>query len=212
LASLLQERNDYQVYVALRGDEGRWNKVFDLQEEVLVLQESSIRLERVCSFIVAYGNGEILESWRPFSPLPMGLHYAEAPTTIRHDVLDPKELAEGERFIRVTFGPAVARKDEPDRYSTTLKNLSDERIRVRRFGAFVRFRSEYVLSTVSGDYFTEEQFREWYGVNRDGWIKPGQSVTDGNNYGGGDGYWVYDCETESGRIFRAGERIPSSDN
>ena len=53
---------------------------------------------------------------------------------------------------------------------------------------------------------SEQQFAEWYGVQSDGWIRVGETVSDPNNYGGTDNLWVYYFETESGKQFVVGGR------
>lgn len=42
--------------------------------------------------------------------------------------------------------------------------------------------TNFKLNTVTGKYFTAEEFKEWYGQSGD-WLEPGQSATDPNNYG-----------------------------
>jgi hypothetical protein len=44
--------------------------------------------------------------------------------------------------------------------------------------------NNFPQSTVTGEYFTDQQFQEWYGVEADGWIQPGETLTDWDNYGG----------------------------
>lgn len=79
-----------------------------------------------------------------------------------------------------------------------------------KFGGYNLSGDQYVLNTITGDYFTAEDFLNWYGVDRDGWIKPGQTVSDPNNYGSGKGYWAYFCLNEQGDEFIIGEPIPKS--
>lgn len=89
-------------------------------------------------------------------------------------------------------------------YSTSLINLCQKEIRVKKFAGYSQHYGMYVLSTITGGYFTAQNFREWYGLDEDGWIKPGQIVTDQNNYSASKCYWVYFCLTESGKEFVAG--------
>jgi hypothetical protein len=117
-------------------------------------------------------------------------------------------LKAGSAFGKVIFGPCKARQDDPNHYSTTLSNTGAEAFRVDRFCGFVRAGEKYVLSTVTGDYFTAREFVAWYGAPKDGWVAPGQSATDPNNYGGGDTYWVYYCTTKSGKSFAIGAKVP----
>lgn len=89
-------------------------------------------------------------------------------------------------------------------YSTKVMNLSPEKVRVKKFGGYTFHNEAYVLSTITGGYFSEQNFQEWYGVDQDGWIKPGQILVEPNNYSGGKCYWAYFGVTESGRKFVAG--------
>jgi hypothetical protein len=70
--------------------------------------------------------------------------------------------------------------------------------------------NNFPQSTVTGEYFTDQQFEEWYGVEADGWIQPGETVTDWDNYGGRgrQGIWAYFCEDEDGKEFISAVAFP----
>ena len=89
-----------------------------------------------------------------------------------------------------------------------MRNISKEKIRVLRFAGYTRKGGRYILSTITGGFFTGEQFQSWYGVDDDGWIRPSQVVTDPNNYGHGPIYWVYFCISGAGKEFTAGAPLP----
>jgi hypothetical protein len=102
------------------------------------------------------------------------------------------------------------RKDSEGKliYATTLRNLSLQRIRIQRFAGFRRAGQKYVLSTVTGGYYTDDQFIAWYAAPLDGWIPSGGQATDDHNYGSGDGIWAYFGETEDGNHFIATDLLP----
>ena len=89
------------------------------------------------------------------------------------------------------------------RYRTTLRNLSSEPVRVLKFGAFVETDGHLVLHTVTGHFYSGDEFISWYGAPADGWIPPAGEVSDPDNYGG-PALWAYYCETKSGRQFVTG--------
>ena len=86
--------------------------------------------------------------------------------------------------------------------------FSNEKLRVTRFAGFSKSDGALRLSTITGDFFSEEEFINWYGAPTNGWIPPNGTVEDPNNYGSGDGYWVYYFETQNGKTFAAGAQIP----
>jgi len=69
-------------------------------------------------------------------------------------------------------------------------------------------RVEYRLSTVSTAFSARSRFIDWYAVDPDGWIKPGQTVSDPHNHGLRNGFWVYYFETEDGRLFVTSAPLP----
>ena len=60
------------------------------------------------------------------------------------------------------------------------------------------------MSTRPGKFYSDEEFREWYGLKNAQWILPNETATDPNNYGGRPVLWAYFGETEDGEPFVAG--------
>jgi hypothetical protein len=89
-------------------------------------------------------------------------------------------------------------------YSTTITNRSPEKIRIDRFGTYLRKGNVLVLHSITGGFFSAQQFQEWYDLGRNGWLEPGRSVTDPNNHSNPGVYWAYTGTTASGRQFVAG--------
>jgi hypothetical protein len=211
LRTYLAQRQDYLVYVGFPLDApASWRKVDSWRGTTLRVVDEVIELSDVSLFVVAYPNGQVLEAVFEPLPLPEGIEYFESKGNGRNDVLDTDELSEGARFARVSFGPSGSRPGQPGYYATSLTNTFDEPFRVVRFGAFSSSGALAQLNTISGDYFSGDDFANWYGVGDDGWIAPGETVADPNNYGGGDGYWVYYCETEKGDAFCVGAKHPAT--
>jgi hypothetical protein len=113
------------------------------------------------------------------------------------------ELKLGNTLLQVQHSTERTNRHKPY-YSTTITNRSTEKIRIDRFGTYIRTGKAIVLHSITGGYFSTQQFQEWYDVGDDGWLEPGRSVTDPNNHSNLDLYWVYTCTTASGRQFTAG--------
>ena len=168
----------------------------------------TVDLAELGSFLVVYPNGEVLNAERVFFPLPPGIRFVSGAADRKNDALDVGSLDEGRRLASITYGRSASRPNEPGHYSTTIQNISTNKIRVKKFGFFAASANGFRLKTISGDYFTGDEFVSWYGTPSDGWIPAGESVSDPNNYSGSDGYWVYYFEGEDGRQFAAGAQVP----
>ena len=151
-----------------------------------------------------YPNGEFIDRAGPIHQLPEGIRGLEPARQERDLRVRDDDLVEGRKSVEVSFGSSEARPREPTHYSTTIRNVSDIPVKVLRFGGFERDRpDEWKLLTATGDVYSAEQFREWYG-QPDEWLAPGETATDPNNYGGPSMLWAYFCETKDGKQFVAG--------
>lgn len=88
-------------------------------------------------------------------------------------------------------------------YSTQLVNTTSEPIRIDRFSTYIRKGKTLVLHSITGGFFSGQQFQGWYSLDRE-WIEPGQIVIDPNNHSNPDVYWVYFGTTASGQEFTTG--------
>lgn len=209
LETYFKAGRDYQIFVGVPLDAPTaWQQIVGLEGGHLVAPDGQrFALREVRSFIVAYSSGEILDSLEAFQPLPPGTDFAQRLVGREQDVLDVESLAEGRQYVRITYGPCARRPMDRSHYTTMLKNVADERLRVRKFGGYVRKGRDWVCCNITGTLFTAEQFRVWYGMGEREWIEPGQEVSDPDNYGSRPVIWAYHCETESGRTFVAGARL-----
>lgn len=181
-----------------------WRKVSSYNVDQLVLDNSTtVRPADAHSRLLVYPNNEVLGGRNVFEPLPAGLKLLEPTGSSRAAVtLDSDEVAYGRSICsvnhsrhRVDSGKAV--------YATSVTNRSNQRIRIERFAGLRRVGPRYELNTVTGNFFDGEQFIAWYTAPRDGWINPGASVADENNYGNSRGIWAFFGRTEDGRQFVA---------
>lgn len=211
LRTYLGQRQDYQIYIGLPLDNSTgWAKATRYTRRHVWIDDEAFPSARVSSFLVAYPNGEMLTRQGVVKIWPPGIHGPPHEPVPVYDVLNLAALEFGNRFLEITYEESEAHPGEPGRYSTTIRNISSEPIKVVKFGGYEESQGEYVLHTITDGFFTDEQFRSWYGVSGDGWIEPGDHVCDHNNYGGDDGYWAYFCTTQSGKSFTAGAKIPNS--
>jgi hypothetical protein len=178
---------------------------------------NSVRLESdgravpcraVAAFIVAYPNGEVVDVHQhKVAPLPAGLYFkdfAADPATL--GPAEPARWKEGERLAFVRHGPARPNPNQPRTlsYATSVDNISGERIRVNWFGAYAREAGKLR----PGNRYTADDFRQWYGVGADGWIRSGGKATDPNNWGVPGAIWTYGCVTERGTEFVVAAKGP----
>lgn len=183
----------------------QWVKVQGVTGQYILCEdEQRVDPRSIKAFIIAYSNGEVFDWEQPFFPWPEGIHEPKRMRRVA-DTITLDELRDSERFARVTHGTSNMPKAAKHYYATTLSNQTDQRIQVLRFAGYTHIgRGIYQVHTITGGYFTAEQFRAWYGLDERTWIEPGQSATDPENYGEPGALWVYFCQTESGEEFAAG--------
>lgn len=210
LGTYLKQNRKYQIFIGYPLVKPReWIRISNFDRKELFSESGEkFSLKDVSSFIATYPSGEILDSELLFEPLPIGVFYTHLQERRDAEILIPTNLEVGNKLLKVVHKKVTERRK--NYYSTTLINLSSDKIRVKKFAGYGHRHGIYVLNTITGAYFSEQQFQEWYGVDEDGWIKPGQMVTDPNNYSSSNGYWVYFCVTESGKEFVAGALFPAA--
>lgn len=186
----------------LRGLDGGFFPVGWFQKGARSAEATKALLERLAQL----SSCNIAETEHGYETLPLDLDALHPPERF----WDNAELMEeGSRRVSVTHG-STAYKDGRMHYSTSLTNNSSQKVRVRMFGGFSKVENSYVLANYTKRWFTAKDFADWFGVTGDGWIKPGETVTDASNWGGNDdGFWAYWCEAEDKRRFIAHAAYPS---
>jgi len=210
LGIYLKQNRKYQIFIGYPlANPREWIRILNFnQTELSGKNGEKFSLDDVSSFIVTYPSGEIIDGELVLEPLPIGLFYIQSQERRKAEILIPTNLEAGNKLLKVIHKEVTERRK--GYYSTTLTNLSSEKIRVKKFAGYGYRSGIYILNTITGGYFSQQHFQEWYGVDEDGWLKPGQMVTDPNNYGGRNGYWVYFCVTQSGEEFVAGALFPAA--
>ena len=187
----------------------RWLKVVDMKDGFIMTETGErCKLTAIQHCIVTYTNGEIVYAEHPITPWPVGVHSMEPVSKPVKDTLKLPDLEMGQRFATVQHGPSFMPNLAKHYYSTTLHNISDQKIRVLKFAGYRLLKGNiYQLSTVTGAYFTAEEFCSWYGLGDKEWILPDQQACDKENYGGPGTLWAYFCQTESGEEFVVGSIV-----
>ncbi len=119
--------------------------------------------------------------------------------------LDWADLKVGKSFLDVQHCRNRADRQKPY-YATSITNRSTEKIRIDRFGTYIHKGKTLVLHSITGGFFSSQQFQEWYDLGKSQWIEPGQVVTDPNNHSNLNVYWAYLGTTASGKQFVAGSQ------
>jgi hypothetical protein len=117
--------------------------------------------------------------------------------------LDWADLKAGKNLVDVQHRRNPGDRQKPY-YSTSITNRSTEKIRIDRFGTYIQKGNTLVLHSITGGFFSSQQFQEWYDLGNSQWIEPGQVVTDSNNHSNLGAYWGYFGTTASGKKFVAG--------
>jgi hypothetical protein len=209
LGAYLRQNREYKIFIGFPTNcPKEWSLIRKYDDDVLITSAmEQVPISDVSSFVVAYSNGEILDSEEVFAPLPEGLFFVEPETEEKPHMINTEDFVAGKAFVEIEFGRCLSRPREPCYYSTTVRNISGHKLRVTKFGAYSKKGNQWTLNTITRSFFTVEQFNLWYAVDSDGWIKPGQEVMDPNNYGGPVALWAYYCVSDKGEEFIAGKVV-----
>lgn len=188
LSKYIRSEQEFDIYL--------YNSEFGWQVYDLFVHGNADAIDH--DYAVAYKGGEILACTAELAKgLPPGTHYIHVVPwkVIRMPVCKDSDP-------RIEIEHVVSKYHKSGRYCTRLCNVGDVAFKVIRFASFSKgFFGRCRLSTISGDWFSHEQFVCWYNV-KSGWIQPGCEVADHDNYGFGRGYWVFEIEFEGqGAIF-----------
>jgi len=188
-------KRDYKIYVSVKGLDN-WQKI---------RSKSEIKTARLKNFCVCYSSGEILEIYSNVEKIPSDAHWIE---DNRNEGLGFEEIAFDEVDLsqkEIEITNKVSKNPSGVYYETTITNKTGENIYPIAFGGYQKYEEKgaFVLDNVVDNAYSAEQFKSWYGLKRD-FLASGESVSDPNNYGDGDGYWIFVFKTESGEIKTAG--------
>jgi hypothetical protein len=117
--------------------------------------------------------------------------------------LDWADLEAGKSWLEIQHDRNREDRQKPY-YATSITNRSTEKIRIDRFGTYIQTGKTLVLHSITGGFFSCQQFQEWYNLGNSEWLEPGQVVGDPNNHSNLGVYWAYFGTTASGKQFVAG--------
>lgn len=206
LALLARQRPDYRILVGVPPTQPTsWGVASRVSEEAVTIEgRGDISLAEVRAFIVAYPNGQMVDGELAGLPVPAGLTGLNRGLWRDADRLQLGDLEEGQKYVEVRYGPSELNPKDRNRYSTTLKNVSRQKIRILKFAGYARTPEGWGINTVTGTFYSGLEFREWYGLGGKEWLEPGEAACDPNNYGGPPVLWAYYCQAEDGGEFVAG--------
>jgi hypothetical protein len=116
--------------------------------------------------------------------------------------LERSDLKLGKHWLKIEHCVNPEARNKPY-YSTKITNRSTQRIRIDRFGSYIKVGKTLVLHSITGGFFSRQQFQQWYGLGDSQWLEPGQTVIDPNNHSQIGVYWGYSFTTANGAKFVA---------
>lgn len=200
----------------ISGATPRWVQVTEVSDCLVKLlapptqdYDISLSLSSVQRFYVCDSDGQLLHTewisksdWHSLSPDILKQLKSKLATDT---TLTLNQLERGKQFIEVSHG---ASDQQPDGrhsfYSTSIRNVSSHKIQIIRFGGFGPRDAAWQLSNVTGDFYTADQFKEWYGQKAE-YLLPGETVCDTSNWGDQPVLWAYHGITDTGEVFVAGK-------
>ena len=197
LSTYIRKEQEFQIFI--RSKSGEW-ETYDPMTHGPAESITS-------GYVVAYANGEVVENSVNADDLPPNTHYI---SVVPYKLVKMPECAADDPRVKIVHEPSAYHQH--GRYCTKLTNTCDIPFKVNRFSFFSKkgiFRS-YRLSTISNDWFSHEQFMCWYNAKSE-WIPPGSTVADQDNYGFGNGYWVFEIEFENKKVILVKSRLPNKE-
>jgi len=189
-------REEQKFLIFIRSSQRQWEKYDpDIHGEPESLRRG---------YVVAYLNGEIIENRVNITGLPPGTHYIME-TGGRSEV-----MPDCVQHPRIEILHEASKYHHHGKYCTRIRNAGDTPFRIRRFSAFQKagIFGKYRLSTISNDWFTQNQFMNWFNQKTQ-WISPGEEVADQDNFGFGNGFWLFEVEFETGEMITVKARLPN---
>lgn len=195
-------------YFIKKPKDSRWYKMDVLEERSVLIEGERIPLGKIKALVVSYESGELIDEYGKFNDLPEGVEELRD-SGIKSD----KRVG----FNRVDLGSSIIEikniknKRHPSKYHyiTEITNRSDSPIQVIKFAGYTLVNNRQTFQTDFNSIYSQSQFNDWFDVNEKGWIEPGETVSDPNNYGSGNAYWLYFCKNREGDDFIIGKKMPS---
>ncbi len=194
-------------WLAVRGIQDGW---VALQHDLVTHAKMSVPLNSIDSFYVCAPDGKLIhQEWIAKS------YYPTLPEQILTQIqgslpadtfLTLDQTESGKKFIVIEYSKSNTKKAGYTYFASSLRNISDEKIKIVKFGGFRFNGAAWALQSVTGSFYTADNFRDWY-QQKGVWLLPGETVCDMANWGSPPSLWAYYGVTESGESFVAGKCI-----
>lgn len=200
----------YRLWVCAGEPTAPWIEVQSHADGLFSTPIGQVKLRSVHAYVVTYPGGTVVDQ-EPSTPrrLPAGTRFLDDVPRVSH-LLTRRDFARGREWVEVRFSPCGARPDDRRWHTTTLRNNGLDAVRIVRFGAWRPDGVVYRLNTITGGFFGESDFREWYGLP-DGWLEPRREVSDLTAFSDAGTLWAYELETRTGERFWTGASTPGGE-
>jgi hypothetical protein len=157
-------------------------------------------ISKLNKFIISYRNGDFVYGNFDFRSYPEQISWMrEIPAT--GITIDKNTLITGNHLAEISFSSSPIFGKDSNYYETKIKNISSVKFKVINFGGFLKdANNKYQLNTITNNYFSDNDFQNWYMRSGQIWIYPNEIVSDPINYGGAQNNWAYQIETETGEL------------
>ena len=208
------QKNGHRIYIPLTMDsELAWLEIDKIDEGRVTIKQSftasgvvSLALSQITSFYVCAPDGKLIHpEWIAkayFATLPKEI-LAQIQNSLPADTsLTLDQTESGKKFIAIDYAASDIRKAGRQCYATTLRNVSDQKIKILKFGGLRFDGTAWALASVTSSFYTLDDFKDWYHQKGE-WLLPGESCCDPSNWGSPPVLWAYYGITESNERFIA---------
>jgi hypothetical protein len=168
----------------------------------------SVALTQISSFYVCSPDGKLIhQEWIDkayFDTLPEEIFRQIKSNLPTDTALTLDQTESGKQFIAIEYAKSATKKEGYHYYATSLHNISSQKIKILKFGGLRFNGSVWNLSSVTGNYYSADDFKDWY-QQKGEWLLPGETACDLANWGNPPVLWAYYGITESGEPFIAGK-------
>ena len=198
---------NYSIFISEHISDKRnsdWKKIVDKSDRFFITDKGKVKKTNIKKYCVLYPSGEILNISHNLLNIPEGAYWVED-----NDILDFKELSESEVALNsndVLINMKKSKYPQSGYFITEIKNNLNIKIFPIAFGGYIKRDEKYILDNVINTVYSDIQFKNWYNCKNE-YLSPGEIVSDPNNYGDNDCYWIYIFKTESGDIIKVGKYI-----
>lgn len=197
---------NYSIYIS-DTSKPNWKRIIDKDDAYFITDKGKVKKTKIKRYCVVYPSGEILNISHNLLNIPQNAYWIDD-----NDIQDFKELSESEVILNsqdVLIQIKESKNPQMVYFTTEITNNMNCKLFPIAFGGYIKKDGVYVLDNVINTAYSDVQFINWYNC-RNEYLTPGETVSDPNNYGGDDSYWIYIFKTENGDIIKVGKYIDTS--